>query len=343
MAYSSQFVTTPMEGRFAFCYLGMKRTTDMNNQPLGDRARYECSFYFPKIGADRNADPNYQFFARLVWDVVTNEYRGTWPMINAQTGAWDEWPIDDCDVPAVAEKYPWARGMWKVRLSGGSFQPRVFDLGNNPIRPGVDGKYRQDQFKGDDAMGGDWGQASVNAFPWAFGNRRGVSFGLEGIKVTRQDTNVGGAAGRPVEQMFGAPTGQPVHGGAAPQAAPPLPGGYAPPAAPQPYGQPPAPGYGAPAVPPTQPGYAPPAASPTATPYSPASQQPSAGYPPAPGPAGTAPGAYPSNQGYAPPHPAAVAPPAGYLAASYGAPPAPGYAPQPQGGMPPAPPQIGQR
>lgn len=319
MTYSTQFQTAPMEGRFAWCFLGKQRTTDMNNKPL-EKPRYECGFYFPKIGADRNQDRNWLFFYSLVQDVMNNAFRGQWPMIG-RTGEWEEFPIDDCDFPANVEKYPWQRGMWKVRLSGGSFAPRIFDLGNNQITPGVDGKYRPDQFKGDDNIGGDWGMASVNAYEWSFGqSRRGVSFGVEGIKVTRQDEMVGGSAGRPVEQMFGAPSGRPVHGGAAPTAAPPLPG-------------PAAPAYAQPAAPPTQPGYAPPpqyAPTPSASaPYTAPQTYPSA---PATAPSYPAPGPGP---GGAPQYPSSAQPPyPGQAQPGYGA---------PAGGMPPSPPQFGAR
>ena len=104
MTFKTEFKTTPMEGRFAWCYLDKPRMEDMNGQPLKE-PKYECAFYFPKRGADRNADPNYLFFAQLAWEVVTSVYRGQWP--------GSEWPIEDCDADASdVEKYPWQRGMW---------------------------------------------------------------------------------------------------------------------------------------------------------------------------------------------------------------------------------------
>lgn len=313
MTYSTQFQTAPMEGRFAWCYLGARRTTDMDNKPL-EKPRYECGFYFPKLGADRNADRNWLFFYSLLQEVVNAAYRGQWPAIDPR-GEWKDFPIEDCDFPAYVEKYPWARGMWRVRLSGGNFAPRIFDLGNNLLTPDVDGKYRVDQFKGDDNSGGDWGMVSVNAYEWSYGaSRKGVSFGVEGIKVTRHDEKIGGAAGRPVEQMFGAPTGQSVAGGAPLVAPPPLPGSPVPPT--QGYGAlqyAPAPGAHAPY---TAPGGT--SAVATAPSYLGPGQGPGSAPP------------YPSNppQGYGPPPivPGAQTP-------------YPGGPP----GMPPVPPQFGQR
>ena len=325
MSYKTEFKTGPMEGRLAWCFLDQPRTVDMNGKPK-EKPSYECAYYFPKTHADPRQCRNYAFFAQLALEVVQNAYRGQWPMIGPG-GAWTDWPIDDCDAPAVAEKYPWARGMWAVRLSGGKYRPRVFDAGNNPIELGVDGKFRHGTIKGGDGIGGDWAMVSVNAYEWDYGAaRKGVSFGVEGIKVTRQDEQIGGG-GRSGEAMFGAPTGQPVFGGAPP--APPQ-GSYgAPPAPPQgSYGAPPAPPqgpYGAPPAPPQGPYGAPPA--PPQGPY---------GAPPAPpqGPYG-APPAPPQGPYGAPP-----APPQG----PYGAPPAPQYgAPQPGFQQPavPQPPAYG--
>ena len=184
--------------------------------------------------------------------------------------------------------------MWAVRLSGGKYRPRVFDAGNNPIELGVDGKFRPGTIKGGDGIGGDWAMVSVNAYEWDYGaSRKGVSFGVEGIKVTRQDEQIGGG-GRSGEAMFGAPTGQPVFGGAPPQ------GGYgappAPPAMPQQQ-------WGAPSAPPQGPygaspqgGYGAPPQGPYGVP--PAPPQGSYGAPPAPQY-----GAPPQQQGGYPPGP----------------------------------------
>lgn len=321
MSYKTEMKTTPMEGRFAWCYLGKPRTEDMNGKKL-DNPKYECAFYFPKTNPDPQQCRNYGFFAGLAWEVVANVYRGQWPMIDAQSGRWIDWPIDDCDVPAIRDKYPWAAGMWRVALSGGLYRPKVFDSGNNPIELAMDGKFRPGTFKGDDGLGGDWGMASVNAYEWNFGSRRGVSFGCEGIKVTRLDEQLGGG-GRTGEQMFGAPTGQPVFGAAPPQAAPPpLPqptwnapsAGYAPPPQSQPSYAP---------NPPQAPGpYAPPVASappPASAPYAPPS--------PAPGSA-TGYLSNPAQQPYAPPPAGAAMPPQPPMSGGYGAPPAaPAYVP----------------
>lgn len=301
--FKTEFKTTPMEGRFAWCYLGKPRTEDMNGKKL-EKERYECAFYFPKTAADPSQCRNYAFFSAIAWEVVASVYRGTWPMIDAQSGRWIDWPIDDCDVPAIRDKYPWAAGMWRVGISGGMYPPKVYDSGNNPIEKGMDGKFRPGTFKGDDGVGGDWGLASVNAYEWAFGSRRGVSFGCEGIKVTRLDEQVGGG-GRSVDQMFGAPTGQPVFGAAPPQPAPPpLPQGYAPQA---PVYAPQAPVY----APQPQPAYAP---NPTQAPgpYAPTPGAPATAIAPGPysPPAGPGNATYPSN-------------------------------PPPQGGMPPPPPMSG--
>lgn len=355
--FKTEFKTTPMEGRFAWCYLGKPRTEDMNGKKL-EKERYECAFYFPKTAADPQQCRNYRFFADIAWEVVANVYRGTWPMIDPQSGRWIDWPVDDCDVPAIRDKYPWSAGMWRVGLSGGMYPVKVFDPGNNQIEKGVDGKFRPGTFKGDDGVGGDWGLASVNAYEWNFGSRRGVSFGCEGIKVTRLDEQIGGG-GRSGEQMFGAPTGQPVYGAAPPQPAPPpLPQGYAPPQ--QPQGQwavqgvnaPPQPGYapnppqGGPYAPiPGAPAYPTPQVVPqpyAAAAYAPGAPAPlsNGGYPPgptpqpspyAPGMGGPAPATAPGP--YAPP-------PTGTGNAVY-----PSSAPQPyappQGGMPPQPPMSG--
>ena len=336
MSYKTEFKTGPMEGRLAWCFLDQPRSVDMNGKPK-DKPSYECAYYFPKTHADPRQCRNYAFFAQMALEVVQNAYRGAWPMIGPG-GVWTDWPIDDCDTPAIADKYPWARGMWAVRLSGGKYRPRVFDANNNQIELGVDGRFRPGTIKGGDGIGGDWAMVSVNAYEWDYGaSRKGVSFGVEGIKVTRQDEQIGGG-GRSGEAMFGAPTGQPVFGGAPP--APPQQGYGAPPA---PQYSPPALQYGAPPAPPQQ-GYgAPPA--PTQGPY---------GAPPAPaqGPYGAPPQGF--QQPAAPQPPAySATPPQAYPANGPGAPyapaTAPGYAtpspsnaaPLPGPGMPPPPPSGG--
>lgn len=259
MSYKTEFKTTPMEGRFAWCFLDQPRTEDMNGKKL-ETPRYECAFYFPKTDRDPNKCRNYAFFGALAFEVVQNAYRGQWPMIG-RDGSWTDWPIDDCDADTDGiAKYPWQSGMWRVRLSAGKFRPRVFDPGNNLIDLGVDGKFRPGTFKGSDGIGGDFGLASVNAYEWEFGQaRKGVSFGVEGIKVTQQGDQIGGG-GRPVEAMFGSPTGQPVFGGAPPV-----------------------------------PQYAPSAGAPPAPTASQSYQPPSATYPPASLPNGGATTAYPTS------------------------------------------------
>ena len=346
MSYKTEFKTGPMEGRLAWCFLDQPRTVDMNGKPK-DKPSYECAYYFPKTHADPRQCRNYAFFAQMALEVVQNAYRGAWPMIGPG-GVWTDWPIDDCDTPAIADKYPWARGMWAVRLSGGKYRPRVFDANNNQIELGVDGRFRPGTIKGGDGIGGDWAMISVNAYEWDYGaSRKGVSFGVEGIKVTRMDEQIGGG-GRSGEAMFGAPTGQPVFGGAppAPQyGAPPAPpqGPYGAPPAPQ-YGAPPAPQYGAPLAqqygappaPPQGPYGAPPAPQygGYGAPPQPGFQQPAAPQPPAYG--ATPPATYPAT-GPAAPHAAATVP--GYATPSLSNPPLPG----PQVGPYGAQAQIGQR
>lgn len=292
MSYKTEFVTLP-EGRFAWCFLDQPRTVDMNGKALDD-PKYETAFYLPKTNPDPRQCANYGKLYKLVWEVVTAAYRGDWPL-KTNTGAWELWPIADCDTDKDdLQKYPWTASHWKIKLSGGKYPPKVYDAQNNEIARDVTGKFRPGAFKG-----GDYGMASVNAYEWAFGGaRKGVSFGLEAIKKTQDGEAIGGG-GRPAHEIFGgAPAGE---------AAPELPkiavpGGYT---------IPPQSVYGG--APPTQ-GQYPYAPTPgglaQSMPPAPMNPMPAAApYPPAIGPGNGIAPQYPSNA--MPPYPPMAPPPIG--------------------------------
>ena len=200
----TEFFLTP-QGRFCWPYLDQPRTTDMVGKTL-DEPKYEVVLYIPKTSADRNQDRAFLALSQKVMEVVLQQFRGQWPQISPR-GEWLDWPIDDCDADAAGlEKAPWGRGCWRIRLSGGKFPPKVVDGGNNDLRQfiGINGQFRDGVFKG-----GDYGIASVNCYGWEFSNvKKGVSFGLEGVKKTADGDPIGGG-GRSANEIFGAPTGQP--------------------------------------------------------------------------------------------------------------------------------------
>jgi len=310
MSYKTEFVTLP-EGRFAWCYLDQPRTVDMNNKPLDD-PKYETAFYLPKTNSDPRQCKNFSTLYKLVWEVVTAAYRGDWPL-KSNTGAWDLWPITDCDTDKDdLQKYPWTAGHWKIKLSGGKYPPKIYDAQNNEIARDVTGKFRPGAFKS-----GDYGMASVNAYEWSFGAaRKGVSFGLEAIKKTQDGEAIGGG-GRPAHEIFGgAPAGE-----ALPQQPPgPYPMSFASPAPP---GLPPTGGYATAGMVPSQ--MPPQSVYGGASPIQPGFPQPGAAYStpayPATGPnaqsvmppgistgTGSATVGYPSNM---PPYPPMAPPPIG--------------------------------
>ena len=297
--FKTDFITLP-EGRFAWCFLDLPRETDMNGNKRED-PKYETVFYIPKLGTQQTC-PNFAKLWGLVSQVMQSAYRGDWPM-KGPSGNWVDFPIDDCDADAAdLEKYPWTRGHWKVRLSGGKYAPKGFDVQNNDLVKDVSGRYRN--FKS-----GDFGMASVNAYEWSFGNsRKGVAFGLEAFKKTQDGEAIGGG-GRSATEIFGgpAPNAAPLPAGVYGGAPPPQYGltGGMPPTAGNPY----PPQYPA-QTPPTLPsqGYAQPAAALPAHTGSPSYPPPSGSYPPANYPNGGATTAYPSNPGMPPPPPLAPPP-----------------------------------
>lgn len=307
----TDFIITP-EGRFNYCFLDIQRTEDQKGQKLA-KPKYEARFMIPKTAPTREACRVYQMLAAKVFEVVQSQFRGQWPNVNRQTGVWENWPISDGDAgtdPPIQE-----RGCWSIRLSGGKFPPRVFDQNNNDIPKDVTGRFRG--FKD-----GDYGIASINVFGYENVNGDGVSFGVEGIKKTRDGEPLGGNR-RSAQEMFGGP---------APQSAPP-------PLPPQAMGPPQVGGqYSAP-PPQAPPPPAPPAYQPQQPP-APVSPYPGYRFDPASG------GWVPDNQ---PPFPGAGAPigPPAIVAAPVpvGMSPLPGgnatyhsSAPPGPSGMPPPPP-----
>ena len=330
----TDFFMIPCEVRLLWCHLAEKRTTDHENKPLTpDKQYYDVTLLIPKTASDPSQCRNYQFLAQRMQQIVQQQFDGQWPADASREG----WPIKDCDQDqSGVTKHPFTKGHWKI-TPWSNFQPRVVDGGNNDIPRGMDGQYLG--FKS-----GDYGMVSVNAWGWP--NGKGISFGIEGVKKTRDGDPVGGAQ-RSVSQMFGGPEPAPM--------APPLPaGGFggapapsyapAPPTAPQPAPQPqyapaPTPGYAQPAptygAAPTTVGYPSPGQPDPTQPYGAGSPIPG-GYPPAAPPAGypqpgyAAPAPQPSIPGA---YPSSPAPMPGYAPA-----PAPGYAPP---GNPVAPPAYG--
>ena len=309
-------------GRFCWQFLDVPRDKDAAGAALKE-PRYETVFYLPKQGRDPQSCPVYQALARRIQEVLTQQFGGIWPQIDPRTGAWIDYPIYDCDLYTEELKtQPWGAGHWRIRLSAGRYPPNCCDEYNVTLARDLQGRFR-------DFRNGDYGIASINCFGYenAQFRKKGVSFGLEGVKKIRSGDPIGSGVRSP-EQMFGPST-------VAPQQQPTPPPSYAQPQyAPQPVQQPqyaPQPvqqpqyalplGQGAQAYPTREPAYAP-------------SQAPAPTYAPAPvgmPPVQGGPAQYPSS---APP-----APPV-YGQAPPGAQ-APGYGP-PQSGMPPAPP-IGQR
>ena len=309
-------------GRFCWQFLDVPRDKDAAGVALKE-PRYETVFYLPKQGRDPQSCPAYQALARRIQEVLTQQFGGTWPQIDPRTQQWIDYPIHDCDLYTEELKtQPWGAGHWRIRLSAGKYPPTCCDEYNVTLARDLQGRFR-------DFRNGDYGIASINCFGYenAQFRKKGVSFGLEGVKKIRSGDPIGSGVRSP-EQMFGPST-------VAPQQQPTPPPSYAQPQyapqpvqqpqyAPQPVQQPQyalPPGQGAQAYPTREPAYAP-------------SQAPAPTYAPAPvgmPPVQGGPAQYPSS---APP-----APPV-YGQAPPGAQ-APGYGP-PQSGMPPAPP-IGQR
>jgi hypothetical protein len=327
-AYKSDFFVTP-ECRFAYAYLDEPRTEDLNGKKL-DEPKYEAVLYFPKTNPDPRLCSTYQLLMRYLTDGMQRLWSGQWPKPN-----YKDWPIHDCDADfQELEKNPHGRGMWRIRASAGKYPPDVADPNNNKMEKDVRGRFRY--FKG-----GDWGYASINVFSYDNTFGKGLSFGLEGVKKTRDGDSIGGG-GRSIEQIWGPSTGPAVGGGGPAPALPPGMSGYgalttpqqqpyAPPGAPAPYaGQPPQQQPYAGQPPQQQPSY--PAAAPQGVyggaPPQPAFAGPASGYPAPAGPGSVYPAAPPVQQGFAPP---------GAPTAAYPDP------RQQQAAMPPQPPQFGQR
>ena len=308
-------------GRFCWQFLDVPRDKDAAGAALKE-PRYETVFYLPKQGRDPQSCPVYQALARRIQEVLTQQFGGIWPQIDPRTGAWIDYPIYDCDLYTEELKtQPWGAGHWRIRLSAGRYPPNCCDEYNVTLARDLQGRFR-------DFRNGDYGIASINCFGYenAQFRKKGVSFGLEGVKKIRSGDPIGSGVRSP-EQMFGPAS-------AAPPAQPAVPAGYAQPQyAPQPVQQP---QYAPQPV--QQPQYAP---QPPA--YGSAQTNPPYGGPAVqagPTPVESAYGTPPSQYGGAAyPSSAPPAPPV-YGQAPPGAQ-APGYGP-PQSGMPPAPP-IGQR
>jgi hypothetical protein len=313
----TEFFLTP-EGRFVYPFLDLPRTKDPAGKPL-DAPKYEVRMYIPKTSPDWRQCKVYAMLAAKVQEVLNAAFRGQWPMRNGEN-----WPIIDCDAdPQRLEREPWSAGHWAIALHAGQFRPKVVDQGNNEIPVDITGRFR-------DFKSGDYGYASINCYSYDNINK-GVSFGVEGVKKTRDGEMVGGGQ-RSVEQMFGGPpAGQPAF--------PSAPSGYG--AAQGSFSQNPA-GYGAPFSPP--PGQPPQQQPPQQQYGAPPPPQQQYGAPPPP-----------QQQYGAPPPPQQVyggAPPAGPNGpppqyAPAGLPPQqPGYGQQGGPGMPPPPPMgppIGSR
>lgn len=202
----------PPEGRFCYPFLDTPRMEDLNGKRLDD-PKYETVFYIPKTSANPQECRVYQQLAAKIMEVVNQAFRGQWPERD-----WKNWPIRDGD--AELEKSPWGAGCWRIACHGGKFRPPGYDAGNNPLQRDVTDRYR-------DFKGGDYGYVSINCF--SYDNiTKGVSFGLEMFKKSRDGDPIGGGGARPVEAVFGAPTGQPVQSFMDPRPAqfpPPLPNG----------------------------------------------------------------------------------------------------------------------
>ena len=304
----TDFFMLPCEVRLLWPHLAEKRTTDHENKPLPpDKQYYDVTILIPKTASDPAQCRNYQFLMQRMQQIIQQQFDGAWPADASREG----WPIKDCDQDQTGlAKHPFTKGHWKIS-PWSNFQPRVVDSGNNDIPRGLDG-----QFLG--FKGGDYGFVSINAWGWP--NCKGISFGVEGVKKTRDGDPVGGNQ-RSVSQMFGGPEPAPMApplpsqgfpAAAAPQYAPipmtPAPAAAAPvftpqvqAVAPAPYAQPA--GYVDSAQYAAQPQVQPPFAAPGAQPAYGAPQQPPGFAPPPPG-APVAPPVYGAPQqppGFAPP------------------------------------------
>lgn len=239
--HKTNFFMTP-EGRFAYCFLDMPRTADAAGKQL-DEPRYECVMYLPKTSNDPRTCTTYQLLAKNIQEVLRVQFGNNWPMIDPRTGVWTDYPIHDCDLYAEElQKAPWGAGHWRIRLSAGKFPPVVVDATNNKIAVDITGRFRTFKAGGG---GGDFGISSINCYGYENQTfkKKGVSFGLEGIKKFRDGDPIGGGQ-RPVEAIFGAPTGP------AADAVPSLPPGYGPQHAASP---PPPPQFAPPPPPPADP------------------------------------------------------------------------------------------
>ena len=185
-------------GRFCWQFLDVPRDKDAAGVALKE-PRYETVFYLPKQGRDPQSCPAYQALARRIQEVLTQQFGGTWPQIDPRTQQWIDYPIHDCDLYTEELKtQPWGAGHWRIRLSAGKYPPTCCDEYNVTLARDLQGRFR-------DFKNGDYGIASINCFGYenAQFRKKGVSFGLEGVKKIRSGDPIGSGVRSP-EQMFGA-------------------------------------------------------------------------------------------------------------------------------------------
>jgi len=127
--------------------------------------------------------------------IATAAVEGKWP--NADTRPRIPNPVKDCDeasstdegVP-MAYKYPETEGHWMIRLTS-SRPVTVFDKNPHNIV--------QDESR---VYGGMWMNIFLNAYPWTFKHKNGVSFGLSSVQIARDDDAFGGLAPSPEAAGF---------------------------------------------------------------------------------------------------------------------------------------------
>lgn len=219
----TQYIQTGECRVFSEYLFSPKTTQGPTRQPMR-KPQYRMSLGWAKQKPDTSC-PVYQYLLQLVMQALQEKGMSSWPM-----GA--SFPIIDGDADReAATKYPHQVGHWIIIPRSDNIVP-ILDANNNLIQAKVIGGVTT--FKS-----GDFAIASINAY-WYNNTSKGVIFGLEGVKKTRDGESIGGQGQRAPDQVFGAPTGAPVYAGAiTPQAAAPPPAqpGMAPP--PAPGGQPP--------------------------------------------------------------------------------------------------------